>query len=728
MANPKRSAGPRSVPKTNRKGRKKRSLWVRIPLWILSILLIVGVIGAGAVAYAYSTIKLPDPNSDFKTNTTFVYYNDGKTKLGSFQVQNRQSISYDQMPQYVKDAIVAAENRTFWTDPGVSATGLFRAGLGLVGLAPADVTASGGGSTITQQYIKIMYLTSEKSFSRKAKELLLAAKMGQTLSKQDILEGYLNTVYFGRGAYGVEAAAQAYFKKSASSLNLAQSVALAAIVNSPGNLDPANGKQQAADLLQRYQYTLNGMVDTNAITSAQRAEIYDKLPKFPKRVQDSTYGGPKGFLLTAVKNELLAKGFSESEINGGGLKVVTTFDSTLQDAAVSAAQKLTLQAAGGDKKAAKQLHAGLASIDNATGGVLALYGGPDFLANQWNWATNPRPTGSTFKTYAFATALANGWSFNDTLNGNSFTPKGDSVPVHNADGNFGRITLQNALTHSVNSAFVDLVTQISDGPTQVQAMAEAAGLPSSGHWDLSNRIALGNTEVSPLNQAAAYSTFANQGLRRDAHTVADVFDASGTSAFQADTEGSQTVESDIATDVAYALTKVTQDGTGSRAAYLGYPVAGKTGTVGYGVKKKTAYGTTTVRETRAAWFVGFTRQITTAVMYVKGKQGTGDLGRGFYGASWPLSTWLDYMKVAMDGKEKIAFDPPTKRPSTIAPKPKKTHTVKATPTPTPTPSDTPTASETPTTEHTSEPNTPPSTSEPSTDPTPKPTGPTSKGP
>jgi len=329
MANPKRSAGPRSVPKTNRKGRKKRSLWVRIPLWILSILLIVGVIGAGAVAYAYSTIKLPDPNSDFKTNTTFVYYNDGKTKLGSFQVQNRQSISYDQMPQYVKDAIVAAENRTFWTDPGVSATGLFRAGLGLVGLAPADVTASGGGSTITQQYIKIMYLTSEKSFSRKAKELLLAAKMGQTLSKQDILEGYLNTVYFGRGAYGVEAAAQAYFKKSASSLNLAQSVALAAIVNSPGNLDPANGKQQAADLLQRYQYTLNGMVDTNAITSAQRAEIYDKLPKFPKRVQDSTYGGPKGFLLTAVKNELLAKGFSESEINGGGLKVVTTFDSTL---------------------------------------------------------------------------------------------------------------------------------------------------------------------------------------------------------------------------------------------------------------------------------------------------------------------------------------------------------------------------------------------------------------
>ena len=723
MADPKRSAGVRNAPKTNRTGRKKRSLWVRIPLWIMSILLVVGVIGAGAVAYAYASIKLPDPNSDFKTNTTFVYYNDGKTKLGSFSVQNRQTIPYDTMPQDVKDAIVAAENRTFWTDPGVSATGLFRAALGLVGLAPADVTASGGGSTITQQYIKIMYLTSEKSFSRKAKELLLAAKMGQTLTKQDILEGYLNTVYFGRGAYGIEAAAQAYFQKSAAKLDLAESVALAAIVNSPGNLDPDNGKQQAADLLERYQYTLNGMVDMDAITSAERAEIYSELPKFPKREQDSTYGGPKGYLLTMVKNELLAKGFTESEISGGGLKVVTTFDAKLQDAAVSAAQKLTLQAAGGSKKAAKQLHAGLASIDNATGGVLALYGGPDFLQSQWNWATNPRPTGSTFKPYAFATALANGWTFTDTLNGNSFTPKGDSVPVRNADGNHGRITLQNALTHSVNSAFVDLVTQIPNGPEQVQQMAEAAGLPSGGHWDLSNRIALGNTEVSPLNQASAYSTFANQGLRHDPHVIAEVFDAGGTSAFQADVEGTQAIDMDVATDVAYALTKVTQDGTGSRAAYLGWPVAGKTGTVGYGVPVKTKYGTVTQRQTRAAWFVGFTRQVTTAVMYVKGKEGTGDLGTGFYGSTWPLSTWLEYMKTAMKGKDKIAFDLPTKRTSTQSPTPRKTHSAK--PTATATATKAPTATQPPT----SDPTTDPTTTEPTTQPTtPKPTGSTSKGP
>ncbi|MGC3995015.1 MAG: transglycosylase domain-containing protein [Propionicimonas sp.] len=729
MADPKRSAGPRSAPKakTTRKGRKKTSLWVRIPLWILSLVLVVGVIGAGVVAYAYTSIKLPDPNSDFSTNTTFVYYNDGKTKIGSFQVQNRQSISYEDMPQHVKDAIVAAENRTFWTDPGISPTGLLRAALGLVGLSPADATATGGGSTITQQYIKVMYLSSERSFTRKAKELLLATKMGQELSKQDILEGYLNTVYFGRGAYGIEAAAQAYFKVSAAKLTLAQSVALAAIVNSPGNLDPANGDQQAADLLERYQYTLNGMVDMGAITASERAEIYDKLPKFPKVAKDSAFGGPKGFLLTMVKNELLAKGFTEEQINGGGLKVVTTFDATAQDAAVEAAQKMTLQAAG-SKKAAKNLHAGLASIDNATGGVLALYGGPDFLESQWNWATNPRPTGSTFKTYAFATALANGWTFNDKLNGSSFTPKGDSVPVRNADGNFGMITMQYALTHSVNSAFVDLVTQIEDGPSQVQRMAEAAGVPEGGHWDLSNRIALGNTEVSPLNQAAAYSTFANQGLRRDAHVVKEVFESNGDQSYAADTEGSQTIDMDVAIDTTQALTKVTQDGTGSRAAYLGYPVAGKTGTVGYGVEKKTAYGTTTVRETRAAWFVGYTAQVTTAVMYVKGKQGTGDLGSGFYGATWPLSTWLEYMKVAMEGKDKVAFEPATTRTSTQSPTPKKTHTSTATASATASATDSPSATDTPTTE----PSTEPTTTEPTTEPTkssePKPTSSSSGGP
>jgi membrane peptidoglycan carboxypeptidase len=721
MAESKRSAKPRNAPRATPNGKGKRPVWARVLLWTLSILLVVGVIGAGAVAYAYMTIKLPDPNSDFRTNTTFVYYKDNKTRLGSFQVQNRQSIGYEEMPQHVKDAIVAAENRTFWTDPGISATGLFRAALGLVGLAPADVTATGGGSTLTQQYIKIMYLSQERTFTRKAKELLLAAKMGQELSKQQLLEGYLNTVYFGRGAYGIEAAAQAYFNIPASKLNLAQSVALAAIVNSPGNLDPAAGKPQAADLLQRYQYTLNGMVEMNAISSADRAAIYDKLPKFPKQAKDSQFGGPKGFLLSMVRKELLDDGFTEEQINGGGLRVVTTFDADAQDAAVSAAQKNTLLAAGGNKKAAKQLHAAIASVDNATGGILALYGGPDFLKSQWNWANKPRPTGSTFKPYAVAAALRNGWTLTDRLNGNSFTPRGDSVPVHNADGNHGSVTLQDATTHSINSAFVDLVTQIRNGPKEVQQAAEDAGVPADGHWDLSNRIPLGNSEVSPVTQAISYATFANQGLRHEAHVVAEVFDADGVSRYKADTEGEQTIEEDVATDVTYALTKVTQDGTGYRASQLGYPVAGKTGSAYYkdpdAAKQKMV----------AAWFVGYTRQVTTAVMYVKGPQGTGDLGGGFYGSTYPLSTWLSYMKVAMEGKERQDFDQPTRRPSTQKPKPKPTH--KSEPTATATASATPTATDSPTTEPTTKPTESTTPTNPPTKTTePKPSEPPTKAP
>ncbi len=705
MADPKRSAAPKI---TGKGGKKKTNPWVRALIWVTAILLSLGVIGVGAIAVAYSMIKLPDPNSDFQTNTSFVYYADGKTKIGSFQVQNRQSLDYNKIPQNVKDAVVAAENRTFWTDPGISATGLFRATLGLVGLAPADTTATGGGSTITQQYIKVMYLTQEKSFTRKAKEILLAAKIGQEVSKEKILTGYLNTVYFGRGAYGIEAAAQVYFHKSAAKLDLAQSVALAAILNSPGNLDPANGKQQAADLLERYQYTLNGMVDLGNITASERSEIYRGLPEFPKASKDSRLGGPKGFLLSMVERELLANGFTEEQVNGGGLKVVTTFDADAQDAAVASAQKNTLALAAGNKKAAKKLHAGLASIDNATGGIIALYGGPDFLASQWNWANNPRPTGSSFKPYALAAALENHWTLNDRLNGNSFTPKGDSSPVRNADGNHGSVTLQQATTHSINSAFVDLVTQIPDGPEAVQSMAEAAGVPENSQWDLSNRIPLGNTEVSPVNQANSYATFANGGVRHTPHVVAEVFD-NNKSVYKPDTAGEQTINVDTATDVNYALTKVTQDGTGYRASALGYPVAGKTGTVGYGVEKKRKVGnktyTSIVRETRAVWFVGYTRQISTAVVYVKGDEGTGDLGHTF-GSGFPLSTWLDYMKVAMHGMERQSFDPPTHRTSTQTP------TAKPKPKPTATP--TPTATGTPT--ETAPPTDPPTTAPPSTDP------------
>jgi len=711
MAEPQRAKAPAGTKK------RRRPWWQKMLIGLSILLLTLGLVGGIGFAVLWNSVKIPDPNADFLTTTTFVYYKNGKTQLGSFQVQNRISLEFDEMNPYVRDAIVAAENRSFWTDPGFDMMALARAGVGVL----TNSDSAGGGSTITQQYIKVMYLTQEKTLSRKVKEVILAAKIGQALSKEEILQRYLNTVYFGRGAYGMEAASQAYFGIASKKLDLAQSVALAAIVNSPSNLDPRNGDQQAADLLERYQYTLNGMVEMGKITESQRAAIYGKLPKFPKIARDSQLGGPKGFLLSMVQDELRTLGFTDEQIAGGGLKVVTTFDADAQDAAVAAAQKIGKQAAASAGIKARNLHPAIVSLDNATGGVLALYGGSDYVENQRNWATTARPTGSTFKPYALAAALRDGWTLEDRLNGNTFTPDGDSSPVHNAGGsNYGTVNLLKATTSSINTAYVDLVQQLPDGPSAARQAAVDAGVPDDGYFDMSNRIPLGASEISPLRQAAGYSTFANEGLRVTPHVVAEVVDANGKTAYQAEARPEQAIEAEVAIDVSYALTKVAEDGTGSRAAALGYPVAGKTGT--------RYYSSGAAIKTVAAWFVGYTRQITTAVMYVAGDDGQHDLGNSFYGSSYPAMTWLEYMQKAMDGKERVEFSPPTDRTSTRTPTPRPTRTHTATPTVsasgTPTPTETssepsPSPTETATTEP-PEPEPEPTTTKPK--PTPKPTG------
>ncbi|MDR1768036.1 MAG: penicillin-binding protein, partial [Propionibacteriaceae bacterium] len=648
--------------------RKKKPLPLRIFLWLLVGVLTLAVGGLAAVAVYYAAIPLPkEGNEEFQTNTTFIYYKDGKKELGSFQVQNRQSISYKDMNPNAVNAIVGMENRTFWDDPGISVPSMFRATW--AALTGEEVT---GASTITQQYVKVYYLTQEKTLTRKIREIFIAAKIGQEMPKEMIIANYLNTVYFGRGAYGLQAASEAYFDKDQSKLTLQEAVALVCIVNNPTNLDPANGDKQAADLLERYQYALNGMRELDrsgrlvgddsaktlgkgAFTEAQKAEIYRTLPKFPKVKTDSKMGGTKGYLLQMVKDELVKKGFSEQEVSGGGLRVTTTFDPDAQAAAVQAAQDMTEEASGGDKKKIAKLHAAIASIDNETGGMLAIYGGPDYLKSYINWATTPRPTGSTFKPYALTAALRDGWDlYYDYLNGNSFTPKGDKTPVTNGGYNYGRISLLRATTKSVNSAYVDLVTQLPyddeldlDGPRQVMAAANDAGAPTATDWTDDNRIALGKAMVSPYYQAAAYSTFAHAGCRWEPHVVASVTDANGRTLYTGPTECTEdAIEPTVANNVAYALGQVANDGTGYRAKQLGYPVAGKTGTAYVSTKDKT--------KTVASWFVGFTRQITTSVMYVAGDgyDNLDDYSSGFYGSGYPTRTWLAYMLKAMDGKER----------------------------------------------------------------------------
>ncbi|MGK2351835.1 transglycosylase domain-containing protein [Cutibacterium sp. V947] len=641
---PVRRAVPATRPKRNRHGKLKKFLWgLLVTILSLAIIAVIGVF------VAYEHTELPDPNRDFQTNTSFIYYRDG-SRLGSFSVQNRQSIPYESMPKDLRNAVVSAENRTFWTDPGISVRGMVRATWAI-----ARGGEMQGGSTITQQYIKVLYLTQERTMSRKFTELLLAVKMGKEVPKEDILAGYLNTIYFGRGAYGVQAAAKAFFYTDASKLTLSQSAVLASVLNSPVNFDPSAGVAARERLLQRYRYVLDGMLEAGNITQAQHDEAYRELPKFPKVPDYNRWAGTDGYLMKMVHDELTAKGFSDQQIKGGGLKVTTTLDRNDQKAAVATGQKYKkIAGRNAGEKGAKNLHPALASVDVSTGGVLALYGGDDYISNTRNWARTPRPAASTFKTYAVVAGMRHGFSLRSRLEGDPFTPDSDKTEVRNDNNeSFGTVSLYRATEKSINTAFVDLVAHTKHGPKEVVKAATDAGLPKGTGWDLNNRIALGTAEVSPLAQAGGYATIANGGRQVTPHVVAKVVDPSGKTVYEASKPSKQTIQADIAHDVTYALQSVVRGGTGRAVSDFGHEVAGKTGTAG--VEKQVT----------AAWFVAYTRQVSTAVMFVAGDGGNEDLNRyaregasSFYGGGYPAQTWVDYMATAMKGMPHKSFADP----------------------------------------------------------------------
>jgi membrane peptidoglycan carboxypeptidase len=627
-------------------------------------LVLVLLAGIAVVFIGYTTTKQPDPNADFLTATTDVYYNDGKARLGSFAVQNRIPLTFEQMPNSMKQAVVAAENRTFWTDRGISFRGMIRAAWAIV--RGEDLQ---GGSTITQQYIKILYLNSERTVTRKFREIFLAYKLSKELTKEQILEGYLNTVYFGHGAYGVQAASRAYFNTNAEKLTVPQAAFLAVVVNNPTAYDP-DDEDNRERILERYRYVLQSMLETGYITAPEAAKYRQDLPEFPERATSDRYGGPKGFLLKMVERELTQAGFESSQISGGGLKIITTFDKKAQGAAVKAAQKYTKESAKAADEKASNLHAAVASVDVATGEVLALYGGPDYVKNSRNWATTPRPTASTFKTYALAAGLQDGYSLYSRFNGNTFTPPGDRTPVRNEFRNqYGSaVPLLRGTALSINTVFVDLVTSMDNGAKKTMDVAQAAGAPKGAGWDDNSRLPLGTAEVSPLAQASAYATFANDGVHIGEHVVKEVRNRDGKVLYKASPEENRAVSEEVAADVNYALSSVVDSGTGRAVRDLDRPVAGKTGT-----KDRED-------DIVSAWFVGYTKQVSTAVMFVAGPGGNDDLDpyarpgdSTFFGGTYPALTWADYMAVATEGQpvedfggpayvNRNKYDEPTLRP------------------------------------------------------------------
>jgi membrane peptidoglycan carboxypeptidase len=653
----------RKAPRPNKGGGRLKAIARKIggqgPWWLATIrwgalLGALGTLFAAATFFIlYQTISIPSANAAFQTQTTKVYYSDGKHELGTFATQDRESISIDKIPASMQAAAIAAEDRSFYSNRGIDIKGIIRA-------ARNNATSGeiqGGGSTITQQYVKILYLTQEQSYKRKVKEAILSIKIHNQLSKKKILEGYLNTIYFGNGAYGVEVASQTYFNKPASKLDYAQSALLATIINSPTYYDPyAEG---AGDRIgPRFRYVLDGMAKDGAITAAQAAKYSDHLPKIEPKREVNSFSGTKGYLLQLVQDQMEGKlGFSDQDVKGAGLRIVTTFNYQKQKDAVKAIE--TYRPSGHN-----QLNQALVSIRPGSGAVQAMYGGRDYLKNTRNWAISGTQPGSTFKAFAVVAALENGYSLKTKLNGSSpLIINGKAVTENQGDSggeSFGNVPLEFATQKSINTAFVDLMDQMDDGPVKTLDAAEQAGIPTSILDKIREGGAplvtpLGFFPVAPVDMANAYATIAADGKRADWYVIESVDFPRGKS-YKHKVETEQAIPKDVAADTIAAMRKVVNSGsagTGFRARTV-CPTAGKTGTA--------TAGPANDQHVSSSWFSGYTPKLATAVMYNRGNNGNGDLEGymlpAFYGGQIPALTFHAYMTAALQGTECGTFPPP----------------------------------------------------------------------
>ncbi|MCK0116004.1 transglycosylase domain-containing protein [Isoptericola sp. S6320L] len=640
-----------------RRGKNPVQRW--LPSWRVVVGCMLGclALGAGVFFAAWTSTEIPENLDDVNHQATTVYYGNGK-EVGSYSTITREIVDYETLPSYVGDAVVASENASFWTDPGVDMKGMARA-------LWTNLTSDGGtqgGSTLTQQYVERYYLGSTTDVLGKAQEAIIALKITREQSKELVLDRYLNTIYFGRGAYGVQAAAQAYFGKDAADLTYSESAMLAGIIPSPVNYDPS---VQLEVTQKRWERSINRMADQGYITEEERQSA--EFPEFKEKEEGgNSLGGQKGYIMAAVKAELLKNGLTEEEIETKGLQIYTTIKPKLQREAAKIVKNMP-------DDASKKVRASIVSIDPSNGAVVTLYGGKDYIKQALNTASQDRiQGGSTFKPFTLIGALEEGHELNETFDGNSpghLDPEDPSRewPTNFGLQSYGQIDLVKATANSVNTAYVALNIEV--GPEKTADVAHRLGIREETEIDPYPSNVLGTADVYPVDLASAYATIAAGGNYIKPHVVERVEHRDGSLRWEPETTPDQRFERDVITQATYAMTQVVEQGSGRAALELTgpdgtrRPVAGKTGTSNDNV---------------TAWFAGFTPQLATVVnvrQYKKVDVEEGILADresidafGGYdeitGSTWPASAWTDYMQVALDGKEIQefpAYTPP--RPS-----------------------------------------------------------------
>lgn len=638
--------------------------------------LAVALLGFTALFIRYQTLDIPPPSDFALQEASTVYYADGTTVMGRLGQAERDIIDINDLPPYVPNAFVAAEDRSFYTNPGVDFVGTGRALVKTVVFGKKQ-----GGSTITQQYVERYYSGKTVTDTMgKVDEALLALKITRSQDKQEILGNYINTVYFGRGAYGIEAAAREYYGKHASELTASEAALLAGILPAPSRWDPRLNPEQAEF---RWNYVLDGMVEGGYVKAEERAVM-----TFPATIEYSRsdiYGGTQGYLLRAAIDEVTATtGKTQEEIETQGLSIVTTIVPATQQSIQAAVAQMPTDAA-------PNLRVAALTLDPTSGAITGMYGGADYLTIQRNAVTQDiAQAGSTFKPFALVAALENGKSLSSTYNGaNKKAVDGFDAPVRNFMGaNFGDIDLVQATASSVNTVYAQLNVEI--GPDKTRDVAVRAGIPEDtlGLEENPSNV-LGTASPHALDLAAAYSTFATGGLRTEPFMVASVTLADGTLYYEHQAIQERVFEADVMADTTFAMQQVIsqRSGSGHFAAELGRPIAGKTGTS---------------NENRSAWFVGFTpQQVGVVGMYQVGPNGEAEEITPFggfeqiTGGSMPVRIWTWMMGPVLAGLPVVDFPPRADVGVATTPSPSPSPVITPSPTPSPTPTPTPSPSPTP---------------------------------